>query len=219
MPSLIKTFAAFSKRHPLLGSFCWIASLQYFIVQLIVSSRWPVAYSWGNNAISDLGNTVCGDYGPRYVCSPAHGLMNLSFIVLGLTMMSGAVFIYQSFHKSFWTLVGFTGMGLSGLGAILVGIFPENVNAVLHLSGASLAFLVGNFAVVILGFTLNVSKRIRYYTLATGIIGLIAAGLFAMNIYAGLGLGGMERLALYLQTIWLIVFGAYLWLKSTHDSV
>jgi hypothetical protein len=44
------------------GGVIWIlATLQYGIVQVIVASAWHhPPYSWLNNYISDLGNTVCG---------------------------------------------------------------------------------------------------------------------------------------------------------------
>ena len=61
------------------------ACLQYYVVQLIVALAWRVPYSWNGNTISDLGNTMCGKYGSRVVCSPLHGIMNVSFVALGVT--------------------------------------------------------------------------------------------------------------------------------------
>ena len=40
-------------------------------------------------------------------------------------------------------------------------------------------------------------------------IGLVALSFFLKNVYLGLGIGGMERIVSYPQTIWMIVFGAY----------
>lgn len=210
METLTKQVETFTERHPFLGPISWIASLQFFIIQYVVAAGWPVAYSWFNNAISDLGNTVCSDYSQRYVCSPGHGLMNFSFVFLGLTMMLGSLLIYEGFKKSYWSLLGFTCMGLAGLGSILVGVFPENVSPGFHLAGAILPFLIGNLGMVVLGLVLDLPRWLRYYSVASGVVGLTAAWLFAMQMYAGLGLGGMERLAIYPQTTWLIVFGVYI---------
>lgn len=210
MDNIKQKVETFTEHHPFLGPLCWIASLQFFVVQYIVAIGWPVAYSWTNNAISDLGNTVCGEYSQRYVCSPGYGLMNLSFVFLGITMVLGAFLIYEGFHKSLRSLFGFTCMGLAGLGSVLVGVFPENTNPELHLVGAILPFLVGNLGMIVLGWVLDIPKWLRYYSLASGLIGLSAAILFALNLYPGLGLGGMERLAIYPQTTWLIIFGVYI---------
>ncbi len=206
---------------PLAGPLCWIASIQYFIVQIIVARAWQVAYSLGRNPISDLGNTVCGDYGARYVCSPLHGWMNLSFIVLGITMIAGSVLIYQAYRQS---ATGFGLMALAGLGTLLVGAFPENTVAVWHELGAALPFLLGNLALVILGLRLAMPRPLRLYTIASGCIALLALVLFLSHHYLGLGIGGMERLVAYPQTLWLIIFGLYALIynktayRSTGDS-
>ena len=82
------------------GPVLWVSSIQYFIVQLIVISAWTVPHSWANNFISDLGNTECGMYAGLAVCSPLHLLMNISFVVFGLTMAIGAVLLRKSFERS-----------------------------------------------------------------------------------------------------------------------
>ena len=59
---------------------------------LAIPWRWPRPYNISRNTISDLGNTACGTWKGRYVCSPLHDLMNGSFIALGITMLLGALF-------------------------------------------------------------------------------------------------------------------------------
>src|ERR1700692_2533414 len=83
-------------RHPRFGPSLYLSSLQYFVVQLVVSLRWSAAYSVQHDTISDLGNTVCGPFNGRYVCSPLHALMNVSFLVLGVTMIVGSIVLRQS---------------------------------------------------------------------------------------------------------------------------
>jgi hypothetical membrane protein len=95
-----KKIKVFTDKYPLIGPTFWIISAQYFIVQLIVALGWPIHYSFSKDAISDLGNTICGMYGPRYVCSPFYSWMNMSFIVLGATMIAGSTLIYQEFRKN-----------------------------------------------------------------------------------------------------------------------
>ncbi len=63
---------------------------------------------------------------------------------------------------------------------------------------------------VILGRSLDIPKALRYYTVGSGLIALIALAFFVTRNYLGLGIGGMERLVAYPQTMWLIVFGIYI---------
>jgi hypothetical membrane protein len=204
----------FTDRYPLVGPAVWISSIQYYVVQLVVAATYTTHYSWLHNTISDLGNTACGPYGSRLVCSPQHWLMNVSFMVLGVTMIAGASLIYQEFRENTGSLIGFSAMALSGLGSILVGLFPENTIGQLHATGAELVFIVGSLGLIVLSRSLTLPKILRLYTLLSGVIGLIALVFFTTSHYLGLGIGGMERVVAYPQTMWLIVFGMYI--SSNH---
>lgn len=205
-----KMIRTFTDRYPLVGPTTWMLSIQYYLIQIVVAMAWKVHYSLRLNTISDLGNTACGNYGGRFVCSPLHPLMNASFMALGLTMAAGATLIYREFQKSIGTIVGFGAMATAGIGTVLVGLFPENTASSLHTLGASLPFLVGNLGIIVLGTQLNIPKALRVYTFLSGFISLVALVLFAMHNYFGLGIGGMERLTAYPQTMWLIAFGVYI---------
>lgn len=215
----VRQVAIFTDKYPLVGPIIWMLSVQYFVSQAIVASVWSPAYSWVNNLISDLGNTVCGDlYEGRMVCSPNHALMNASFILLGVIMALGSLLIYQEFRESKWSLVGFGLLALGGFGTILVGTFPENTIGIVHQAGAFLALAVGNVALVILGLVLNrVHRSLRIYTTVTGALSLLAFVLFALGIHFGLGAGTIERIASYPQTVWLVLFGMYM--TTSHMGV
>lgn len=200
----------FGRHHPRVGPLLWVASIQFFITQLVVALFWPTHYSLSLHTISDLGNSVCGMYGDRYVCSPLFSWMNASFMVLGLTMMAGSTLLYYQFPKKLGNSVGFSLMALAGIGTVLVGLFPENTVSVLHSFGAFLPFFFGNIALIILGISLDLTARFRFYTIFSGIISLSAFMLLLTGNYLGLGVGGMERFTAHPQTIWLIIFGAYL---------
>lgn len=205
-----KSIKTFTDRYPLLGPIIWMLSIQYYLVQVETALAWSKPYSWLHNTISDLGNTGCGNYSGRFVCSPLHSLMNSSFITLGVTMALGSLLIYQEFKKSSASLVGFSFMTLAGFGTVLVGLFPENSLSVFHTLGAAMPFLIGNIGIMILGLSLDIPRRLRFYTLLSGVIALTALLFFSNHNYLGLGVGGMERLVAYPQTIWLISFGAYI---------
>jgi hypothetical membrane protein len=200
----------FRNHHPLLGPVLWLLSIQYFVTQLVVAAAWTTSFSLRRNAISDLGNTACGQYADRLVCSPLHNWMNASFIVLGVTIVLGSFLIPDEFRSKVSSRIGFYCMGLAGLGTILVGVFPENTVSALHFIGAVLPFFLGNLALVFFSYSLPLPPLFCYYTRFSGILALIAFGLFMLDHYLGLGFGGMERLTAYPQTIWLIAFGWYI---------
>lgn len=201
----------FTDKFPLLGPLVWILSAQYFAAQIVVAATWPTGYSWTKNYISDLGNTICGQFGGRFVCSPGHNLMNASFILLGVLMAVGALLIYQEFSESRWSLTGFILMALAGVGSIMVGVFPENTITGLHLLGALFALGVGDVSLIILTLALRRVRNVfRVYTLISGVVSLVAFILFATGIHLGLGRGTMERFSSYPQTLWLILFGTYM---------
>jgi hypothetical membrane protein len=133
--------------------------------------------------------------------------MNISLILLGLSMAVGSVLIYQEVRKS---LVGFCLMGAAGVGAVLVGLFPENTIYWAHIAGADLAFLLSNIALIIFGFGLRLPRGFSWYSIGSGAVALVALCLFLTHNRFFLGLGGMERVVAYPQTIWLIVFGRYM---------
>jgi hypothetical membrane protein len=206
----MRRIQSFAVRYPLAGPIAWLSSIQFFVVQVIVASAWKQpSYSWRLNAISDLGATGCGPFDDRDVCSPLSGLMNTSLILLGLCMAVGSVLLYQQFAKS---PVGFSLMAISGLGAVLVGIFPEDTVFWAHVTGQDLAFLCGNVALIVLGLNLDLPRWLRWFSVASGLVALAGLFLFLSHHRFFLELGGMERVVAYPLTIWLIVFGAHvLW--------
>jgi hypothetical membrane protein len=201
------------------GAILWILCLQYFIIQIIVANSWTRSYSIANNTISDLGNISCGTYSGRFVCSPDHGLMNFSFVLLGVLMIVGSIFVYQGFKKSLLTRIGLSCMVIAGIGTLLVGVFPENTIGALHVIGATMPFLIGNIGLVILGLALSIPKPLKIYTIISGVISLAALVFFVSHMYLGIGSGGMERITAYPQTIWFIVLGIFILKKNLSDQV
>ena len=137
--------------------------------------------------------------------------MNASLVLLGITMALGSLFIYQEFRRTTTTFLGFNLMALAGFGTMLVGLFPENSNGLLHGIGAFLAFVPGNASLVVLAIGITQARRsFRAYTFISGSLSLVAFMLFATGHNLGLGQGGIERLISYPQTLWLVLFGAYM---------
>jgi hypothetical membrane protein len=194
-----------------LGAWLWVSSLQYFLAQVITAWVWDTPYSLAQNYVSDLAATRCLIFGGQFVCSPWHALMNLSFVVLGLTMMLGAWLIPGYFNNERRLLIGFWCIGISGAGTLVVGFSPENVNLAVHQAGAFFPFVVGNIGMIVIGIALMKQKGrdwLSIYSITSGAVGFAAAILFSLKVFAGIGVGGMERVATYPLAIWMIVFGA-----------
>lgn len=199
-----------------LGTIAWVSSVQFFLAQLIVQWAWTTPFSLTRNYISDLGNTACGPFPANsgtYVCSPWHAAMNASFVLIGVTVVVGAALIRNTFrHARLWRW-GLALVALGGFGFVLVGLFPENVSLPPHRLGASLQFVSGNLGQAVIGASMlgpRHGRRWAGYSIASGVVGLLATALFTSGHYLGMGIGGMERLAAYPLPLWTIVLGIVL---------
>jgi hypothetical membrane protein len=209
-----------------MGPVIAILSAWYFLAQVVVGWVFNPAqgtqhagpqYSFITNTISDLGNTACGLYGGSRVCSPRYIVMDLSFALLGVAMAVGSLLIYREFINSglrrerLAAHLGFILLSVAGLGAIFVGSFPENTNGDMHIAGAGMAIGAGNLGILILGLVLvSIPESLRHFMLWTSSVSLVAVIAFAFKHHFGLGAGGMERIAAYPETVWLIMFGIYI---------
>ncbi len=218
----------FTVKYHWLGPAVWMASVLYFVAQIFVGWIWNPPYSFVDNTISDLGNSACGPFGGSYVCSPRNLWMDAGFIGLGVVMAAGSLLLHQEFterdrRERRFSFLGFLCLGLGGLGAILVGLRPENTVRVLHVTGAGFAIGVGNVGILLIGLGVRLPARLRGYSICFSLLSLVALLLFACHRYFGLGAGGMERVAAYPETIWMIRFGIYIsrdhYLKAREDPV
>jgi len=208
--------SAVSDKYPWLGPLIFVSSSLYFFAQIAVAWVFQPPYSVVHNSISDLGSTSCGPYGGVEVCSPRHVLMNVALIFLGLVMASGSSLLYYEFSERgraerLAARAGFCCMAIGGAGTALVGVFPENTNHALHVTGAALAIGVGNLGIFVLGAVLRLPESMRRYMLVFSVVSATALVLFASHKDFGIGAGTMERVAAYPETIWLISFGLYVW--------
>lgn len=194
-------------RRPLttVGAVAWMSTIQFFVAQFVVSLFWtePV-YSWADRTISELGAIRCGVADGRYMCSPHHVWMNISFIALGLAMTLGALQLAgEGRHGRF----AFGLMAVGGLGAVMVGFVPMDTDYTLHIIGADIAFLFGNIALILFGLTLRDPLWLRVLALLAGVVALTGLVLFVTHNQLFLGLGGMERVAAYPMVLWMFGYG------------
>ena len=69
----------------------------------------------------------------------------------------------------------------------------------------------GNLALIVLALVISQARlSFRLYSALSGVVSLIAVGLFFTGHNLGLGQGGIERVISYPLTLWLILFGLYM---------
>jgi hypothetical membrane protein len=193
------------------GGICWVATLEFFAAQAIAQSAWKGSdYSLAGNAISDLGVTACGritvagQWG--YYCSPLHSLMNASFVVTGILMLLGLYLtlpMWPAGRLVRWGIALFT---LAGIGKIVVGLVPGDVNYGLHSLGG-LGIIFANIGMIVLGSAVS-GKNDRWISLLPvllGILGIVGEVFFLAH--RAFGGGAAERVADYPAFAWMIVLG------------
>ncbi|GAA3507423.1 DUF998 domain-containing protein [Streptomyces showdoensis] len=198
-----------------IGYVAWIVgAVQFFVVHVVAQSAWARPYSWAHNNISDLGNAHCAlqaEPEPRFVCSPEHGLMNVSFVTLGVLLVAGAALTGGA---ALWR-GGRTAatarllLAAAGAGFVLVGLAPADVDENLHVLGALLVMAMGNIGLFLAGFALaeRTPAALRRGTSLLGALAITAFGLFLSRHYLGLGMGGMERVAAFPLLLWAAAVG------------
>ena len=107
-------------------------------------------------------------------------------------------------------------VGLFGLGALIAGVIPENVDLTTHGLGALVSFVaVAIAAVTIYRVRLEAPPYFRYLSMLFGVISLAGLAIMLSVSFATLessviGHGGDERIIVYPLLAWEIVLGVYL---------
>ena len=183
------------------GTLLSVGGAQFVIFLVIAEAVYP-GYSVSNNVISDLG--VWGK-----VSAP---FFDIATMIFGLSVLASSYFINKLYKNRAITILFI----LAGLGALGVGVFPENTFAVngtpvLHTLSAATAFLFGGITAI---SAFKITKPpFRYLSAVLGAAALTALILFGLTRYSGglgLGEGGMERMIVYPTILWMISFGGYL---------
>jgi len=130
-------------------------------------------------------------------------LFNSTIFVFGVLILISAYLMLNIHMDRYFTLL----LCVTGAGALLVGLIPVTYG-LLHIIVAGVVFVSAGFC-AISGY--NVFRGpFALLSPIFGCITLIATGLFALNIYIGLDIGGMERMIVYPLIIWALGAGAYL---------
>jgi len=203
------------------GALAKLSVLQYFVAEAAVIGAWAgrEPYSRRTGYISDLGALGCGEFSGRDVCSPAHLLMNASFVVQGIGMMVGALLLSATVigvaaragvrlavapGKRPTSASAFAARSLTvtaGAGTVIVGLVPEDAGSNWHLAGALMYFAAGGLALTLIGWLWRRQSPLGWVILACGAVSLaalITGGVTEMQVPEP---GTLERLMGYPVTI------------------
>jgi hypothetical membrane protein len=195
-----------------------IGSIQFVLAMAVTQLGWTSPYSLLTNYISDLGAVHCRYYNAavdaRYICSPWHGVFDISIVILGLFSIAAAYLIRRAFPDRRLATLGLVLLAVSGFGAMGVGLSPEDVNLKIHTLSALIAFVGGNSALVVLGMSLWRDLRwnqvFPVLSLVAGLVGWAGLLLFVLDAWGAFGPGGMERVVVAPVLLWAAVVGARL---------
>lgn len=192
-----------------LGAAAWLLAAPLFLAaNLLTALAWRhPPFSWAAHNISDLGNVTCGEWDttrPRQVCSPWHAAMNAGMIATGLLLALGILLGWSALGRgpAATAAKALTLAGASGY--VLAGAYPADVDENLHFLAALLIFVLGNLGMLVAALARRspLLGAVRAVSLALGLTGATGVVLFLAQVDVGIGIGGMERVAVFPLLVW-----------------
>jgi hypothetical membrane protein len=177
-----------------------VAVVQYVLVIVISESIYP-NYSVMEQMVSELGDwSLAGNNA---------AIFNTSAILWSILFIAGTFYIHRVLKNRLFTSL----LAICGVGSIVPGFVALNISFEVHGLFAMVAF-ISAAASAIMTYKF-VKSPLSYISVILGVATLSAMGLFMLGqgdsaFFLGLGLGGMERLALYPILFWMLGFGGYL---------
>jgi hypothetical membrane protein len=165
---------------------------------------YPAGYTTRASEISDLGATQPPD---SVSYQPSATIFNATMLATGLLVMAAAALL----HRAGFVWIAAVPLGLFGLGAFLVGVFPGNWGEI-HALSALLTFVAGGVSAI--AAVAAVRGPLRVITPVLGAISLLTLlSYFVLgdaSLMAVFGPGGLERWIAYPVLLFVLAFGGYL---------
>jgi hypothetical membrane protein len=184
------------RNYALLGILAPLIAI-FFIALSIGLSPW---FSWGSNALSDLGRSAATDVAPKSEVAP---LFNFGLLLCGFLII---VYLFTCFRKhakyTSYVLV-FTGLSLQ-----LVATFDE-VYGSLHFLVSVLFFAALGFASI----SYSVEKR-SVLAFAALVIGSVSWLLYGLEIYSA-GIAVPETISSMATVLWVMLSALRIYLHKT----
>jgi hypothetical membrane protein len=144
--------------------------------------------------------------------------MNVSFGLQGLGMLVGAVLLSSAVFRvaakpvmpavgthPFWVTLTRILIALSGVGIMIVGLAPEDLDSPLHYLGAAAFFVAGGLSLLAIAWSWRRVSRVSWVAFVCGLVSLTSTVIFQFG--SGFDPGTVERLMAYPITIGLAIVG------------
>lgn len=190
-------------------------AVQWVISEAVTAAAWTdPPYSYARNYISDLGVPDCGtEFQGRELCSPAHALMNASFMAEGILFAIGVVLLARLVTGRARRVVVALAIA-HGVGMVLVGLFhgsPDgpSIGLVIHAGAAGIGILCANTVVIMAGALRGLGAPVAYrvFSITVGALGLLSVALVGVSESTA---GVFERGSVYSWLLWSVVTGVLL---------
>lgn len=171
---------------------------------ITAEALYPPPYRTGANEISDLGSS---EFTGKTAHEPSATIFNSAMMAVGVLTMAASYLIHLGTIRRLLAIL----VGLFGLGALGVGVFPGQYGNV-HALFALLAFFAGGLAAI--AALQIVGGPFRYISIILGLVSLATVVLYLVlhdaDPMLALGRGGIERWVVYPIVLWVAGFGGYL---------
>ncbi|WP_411843876.1 DUF998 domain-containing protein [Salinicoccus sp. HZC-1] len=201
------------------GFLSWILLILYFPIEALVTSRTTSTYSSINQAMSDLGVTECMAHAyalaPYHICSPLSGLMNVTFIITGILIASGAILLHRFWRDGQKTGTATAMWVIYGLGYSVSGIYPADINFWVHTIFSLPSMFLHIPAMII------IARAIKPEMPGLAKFTYICMGLSAFSLlvlFVGFAPGLMQRLLYGFVWIWMSVTAIILWKRENEGQ-
>ncbi|MEU1688377.1 DUF998 domain-containing protein [Micromonospora sp. NPDC005707] len=195
-----------------LGAACWLLAAPVFLAaNVVVGLAWrQPPFSWATNNISDLGNVTCGLWDstrPRPVCSPWHGGMNGAMAATAALLALGALLTWPALGRGVAATASRLLTLAAAAGYALAAAAPADVDENRHFVAALLIFVLGNLGMLVaaLAGRSTVLGGMRATSVVLGSTGVAGVVLFLARVDLGIGVGGMERVAVFPLLLWTVL--------------
>lgn len=181
-------------------AYLWIiAFILLNLIQLICGLTWDSpGYSWRAQTIGELSGTGF----------PLNKALDYILVFQGAVIAVGVWAVKSLWRKSIFTTPARALLTLAGLGYIVTGLWPVNIDTDAYaVFGYAPILLFGSAGLIITCVAMN-NKRFPVLWAVSSLLGIVSflfGFLYHIEIYFGLGKGIMERIWIYMPLIWSVL--------------